>query len=359
MSQSAHYERWQLSLSRWLENEYRIDPRSLSVYRIAFAFLLTRYFFDRDWIPRLNDHLYHPAPGLMQLFDGFPSWPAYHAMMWIGSVAIACIAIGFRPGIASFVIAPIAIVMDGFEYSVEKVHHHILIVTAPLFFAATPWASHFRLDPWARPATERYWPFCFLALFIGAIFLSSALLKLAGGWLDLDTQAARAHLVSREISGFNRGVLSGYAASLGNAFFWEIADWLTVVFEAAIIFTIARRRYFRFTLAALCIFHLVMRLALNPNFGDYVIVYAAFFDWWALAAWWKARSLQARKRWMLLALPLATLGVWSLRQSGIKGVVLYLGAALGFIYLVVQLSNWLVLQYGRASSLPDSGGTSP
>lgn len=339
-----------LCVSQWLEHEYRLDPRNLGVHRLCLAYLLSRSLSEVPWIHRLSDHLYYPAPGLMQLFPGFPSPEVHSAMIWVGTIALALLVLGVRAPWAAVVFSIIAVVLDGFKFSVEKVHHHVLILLTPLFLALTPWSTKFSLWPAKPNQKERYWPFAFLALFIGAIFFSSAVLKLGGGWLDLDTQAARAHLVAREISGFNRGLLSKQATTLGTDALWEVADWVTILFEGAVVFCVVRLRYFRLALAMAAVFHVGMYLAISANFFDYLAVYAVFFDWRGAVDKLRNGSQTSRSLLIAATVAVATLAVWSLHTGGLRIMVLYCGAALGVIYLAYQGSMWLSEKFGRVQT---------
>ncbi|BBZ08116.1 hypothetical protein MDOR_22850 [Mycolicibacterium doricum] len=62
---------------------------------------------------------------------------------------------------------------------------------------------------------------------------------------------------------------------------WELADWLTVAFELAILLALPWWRAFRTTLAiATTVFHLGVHLVMNMTFSHAVTAYGAFVSWW-------------------------------------------------------------------------------
>lgn len=343
-------------MNRLLEREYVLDPRAVGLNRALFAVGLAGMLGEQRWVADLSAHLYYPPPGLMSLFSGYPSQAQMDMMRWILWGSLALFALGVQTRVAGLLVSTCLILADGFVYSAENVHHHLPLVAAPAFLAFAPASTSFSLGRNApRNSREDSYSLMLFALFLGALFLSSAAVKLAGGWLNIDTQAAQAHLVTRHVAGINRGILSAKAATWGTPVIWEAFDWLTVGFEALVIVSFPRLQTFRIMIAIAAVFHLVMYIGLSANFADYTLCYMLFVDWWALAAWTRARSRWLRGITITMIVPLFSYTLFTLNHHGLKLALLYFGAGFGALYLAARAAVLVGSPFSLRHNAPTRG----
>ncbi|MAG32159.1 MAG: hypothetical protein CL908_14850 [Deltaproteobacteria bacterium] len=274
-----------------LGDDYVIDARSLAIHRWILCGLIALTFSPQEWIVGLSVHLYHPPPGVMRLFTGFPDQGLFDLLFFSFWGSLACVAIGVQVRIASIVLAAVAVILIGFSDAVERAHHAYLYLIAPAFLSFSAWGEKWCLWPGAGARrSENAVPsfgLLLLAIYIGAFFLGSGLVKIHGGWLDWGTEAARAHLVTRDLNGWANAPLAHHAMELGRnvPWVWEIADWAIVLFELAVVALSFRLRTFRIALALTVTFHVCVAYSLRILFWHNICVYAVFVDWAGVWRW--------------------------------------------------------------------------
>lgn len=274
-------------LDRWLANEYATDPAALSLFRIAFGFYLLVFAVPdwlraAAWLAELPSPLIYPPPGPFLLLDSFPPTVVVWSTAALMVVASVGVLLGAYTRASSLVLGMTIIVLDGILFSLGKIDHgRILLFITPLVLAFSPWGEQMSVDAGRLPprpnGRERTgFSLALLALFVGFAMFSAAPPKVVGGWLDTSTQAAYGHLFENFHINGRRDLLARLALSSRSTLFWEIQDWVTVVFEAGFLLAVARRRVFKLFCAAAVLFHLGVLLVLNISFVHQLIVYAAF-----------------------------------------------------------------------------------
>jgi uncharacterized membrane protein YphA (DoxX/SURF4 family) len=149
--------------------------------------------------------------------------------------------------------------------------------------AASDWGGAYSVDALRRregadPVTES-WPVALAALLLGFLMLTSALPKVASGWLDPSTLAVRAHVMHYHFVAPHDGLLSTLPLQFTNDLFWKPFDYLTVFFEAGFVIAIASPRWTRLFCAAAVVFHFGIFLVFGIDFTGSVVAYAIFFEW--------------------------------------------------------------------------------
>jgi hypothetical protein len=116
------------------------------------------------------------------------------------------------------------------------------------------------------------------ALVVAIGFLSTALFKARGGWLDPTTHATQGHQIA-EYVGRGRTLLLARTATALPGPVWELVDVLTVLIEGHAIVTWVRARWFHVSLVLFVAFHVGVALTLNIAFVANTVAYAAFVPW--------------------------------------------------------------------------------
>lgn len=351
-------------LDRWLFDEYSVGPRSLGLFRILFA----AYLFGAQAPPllahlaRYPDVFFDPPLGFMQLFGGLPPAGFFWALYGCGLLANAALLLGWRTAWASVACTALMLLAFGFSYSFGKIDHNVPIVILPLAMAWSGWGSAFSLDALRRrtfagpvlPSAGNP-SLAILALLVGFMMWTAAVPKLVGGWLHPEFSAVRGYLIANVHGSGQQQLLAHAATAFNSHVFWELADWYTVLLEFAFLPAVLRLRTFRWCLAGACLFHLGILLILNIPSAGFVLVYAAFFNWEALAERFGSRSdVLAEKSAAapgLLVPVVAVLGGllgWGLARGwDVVGVALgcqgsLLGALVIEVAAVLSVAAWLL-----------------
>lgn len=332
----------------------------LGIYRIIYAISALMIAPNIAWLGQYPDFMFRPPTGPIQLLPSFPSPAVLIGFEVLRSVTLVMLAFGLWTRFASFATVAMLITTYGITYSLGKVDHTILLVLVPLVLAFANWGDRFSIDALRakrQPSQQQQWPLRLLGLLIGWGFFTAALTKLATGWLSFDSQAARGYFVLGFLTQDRTNWLAGWVAAHDYRPAWELADWLTVAFELAILLALPWWRAFRSTLAIATVFHLSVYLVMNITFSHAVIAYGAFVSWGTLARrmgelpictpvvryFERARRPATGKVGYSLLFPLAVVvgvGTWSLMLSGgsrfYLSLVIFVGAAFGLTYLASE-----------------------
>ena len=272
-------------VDHWMFESFALTPRSLGVSRILIGTYLVLYRApELSWIGSLPDSLFRPPPGPMRVIGGIPSSGVMTALSVTLSVATVALLVGNHTRLASCVTGVLLFVVDGFAYSFGHVHHSGTFLAAVLvIMSASNWGAAYSVDALRRregvePLTQA-WPVALAALLLGFLMLTSALPKLASGWLDPSVLAARAHVVHYRFVAPHDGLLGALPLELTNRLVWKPIDYLTLLFELGFVVAIASPRWTRLFCAAAVVFHFAVFLAFGIDFTRNVVAYSIFFEW--------------------------------------------------------------------------------
>jgi len=272
--------------SRLHKNAY-VNPKSFSVYRIIFSlYILTFASFNFSWIAEFPDIFFHPPYlSIANLFEGFPPPFFFNTINFLLPALFICILFGFQTRIASILASILLILVFSFQYSFGKIDHYILLVITPFLLSLSNWGDKYSIDSYFQNSksinNKRNYGLSLLALCICVGFFTAGFPKYLN-WMDFDleTYGVRLWLHRSYYINGNQEYLSGFIINLKNKFFWEFIDYTVVIFEVTfIVACFTTRRIFRIYLCLAAIFHLINYLILNNPFSSYIIVYAAFIDW--------------------------------------------------------------------------------
>jgi uncharacterized membrane protein YphA (DoxX/SURF4 family) len=220
----------------------------------------------------------------LHLIGGIPASGVITAVSVTLSIATVALLIGYHTRLASCVTGLLLFAVDGLGYSFGHVHHSgTYLAAVVVIMAASNWGGAFSVDALRRrkgtdPAIEA-WPVALAALLLGFLMLTSALPKLATGWLDPSTLAVRAHVVHYHFVAPHDGLLGTMPLESTSKLVWKPLDYLTVFFEAGFVLAIASPRWTRLFCAAAVVFHFGAFVAFGIDFTGSVVAYAIFFEW--------------------------------------------------------------------------------
>lgn len=188
---------------------------------------------------------------------------------------------------ASYLSVIVSLIGYGFVYSLGKIDHTILLVVVPAAMAPAGWGDRFSLDAVRRrsrghsdaaePAEQ--WALRWYALAVGLAFLTGAIPKLRGGWLDPTTHAVQAIQARQLHTHGHTDLLARTALDVDNPVLWELADVLTLVLEAGMVLTVLSWAGTRLAFAVAAVFHLGVWLTMNITFYMNVVAYGIVVAW--------------------------------------------------------------------------------
>jgi uncharacterized membrane protein YphA (DoxX/SURF4 family) len=272
-------------IDHWMFDSFRLTPRSLGIARILIGMYLVLYRAPAlDWMGSLPDAFFRPPAGPLHLIGGIPTSGVITAVSVALSIATIALLIGYHTRLASCVTGLLLFAVDGLAHSFGHIHHSgTYLAAVVVIMAASNWGGAFSVDALRRgksaePAPDA-WPVALAALLLGFLMLTSALPKIATGWLDPSTLAVRAHIVHYHFVAPHDGLLGTMPLESTSKLVWKPLDYLTVFFEAGFAFAIASPRWTRMFCAAAVVFHFGAFIAFGIDFTGSVVAYAIFFEW--------------------------------------------------------------------------------
>lgn len=272
-------------LDHWLFDEFRLDGRSLGIYRIIFSTYVILFFGSGsiNSLRTVPDAFYHPPYGPMLLFDGFPS-PVFFSiigvLVYVGAFALL---LGYRTRWASILTGLSLAAGYGFLYSLGKINHNMFVILVPLLMAWSKWGAYYSVDRLLGRAPRETevdgWPVAFMAVCLGVALFIAGMAKILGGWLDPSLQAVQTRIVRYFYLNDRQALLASTFATLDWPLLWEVADWATVAVEVGLLFCVWNVSAFRGGLALLVFFHLGVLLTMDISFQHQIFVYALFVEW--------------------------------------------------------------------------------
>lgn len=268
-------------IEQWFHHHYDfIGGKAISAFRILFAFFLlftgTRTFASIDEVPTT---LYRPKKNLAKWFD-LPDIEFFIALDYLLLIALVFLLFGFKTKWSSVVIGIVLIVGQSFDFSFGKISHGLLFVTfIPLVMAFSNWGRYYSVDEkLGERRSVRKWPLTLMSFIVGFGMMTAGLQKLRGGWLNPDFQAIKFQIFKSHLN-LREGILTDLFLSIKSVFFWELMDYLIIIFEIGFLIAIANYKWFRgWVIAALC-FHVGVFFILDITFSKNVIAYFLFLDW--------------------------------------------------------------------------------
>lgn len=276
------------SFNKWIFETYNVSSEGLGIFRIFtslfFLFLLIpgSGLEHYRYLSSLPDDFFAPAPGPMMLLDSFPPFVVFQVIYGLILVFGLAMLVGYRTKTSSVLLGIFIFIMQGLIYSVGKVNHEILVPLVLICMAFSNWGNSYSIDSLRTDGSNNKvesWPLVLLSLFIGFMMFTSGFPKILGGWLDPSTHAVQAHLFRQFFAHEREAFLAGYAIQIQNGVFWELLDWVTIIFEIGFLVAVRKASWFRFFLVLAVFFHFSTKMLLNISFLPNFLAYAAFLNW--------------------------------------------------------------------------------
>lgn len=278
----------QKSFDRWIFETYHVSSEGLGLFRICSSLFLLLFLIPGNglehyrYLASFPSDLYMPPPGPMMLFDSFPPFMVFQVIYGLIILFALGMLLGYRTKISSILAGLSILAMQGLIFSIGKVNHEILVALFPILMAFTNWGNSFSIDSMRNNYKQQEpesWPLVLLSLFIGFMMFTAGFPKILGGWLDPSTHAVRGHVFRQFFIHEREAFLAGYAIQFENDLFWELLDWLTILFEVGFLFAIRKATWFRSFLIIAVLFHFSTKLLMNISFLPNFLAYSAFLYW--------------------------------------------------------------------------------
>lgn len=172
------------------------------------------------------------------------------------AIQVATVVIVYFRSWDSLPVLSIATILGNIFIYQDKIDHSILSDLIPAFL-------------WVVIRFKDAWVIFFLTAFF---FATSGFSKLYGGWLALDTQAARSYVLNFVALGRSGDWAVQSLQSLPR-WLWEVFDYATVLFELTWLIVALRPRMALAMIPASAVFHLSTYMLLGINFRGIWVVY--------------------------------------------------------------------------------------
>jgi uncharacterized membrane protein YphA (DoxX/SURF4 family) len=273
---------------RWIFDSYVPTADRLGVYRIVVALFVLLVLSPGHTLATSFQHMadvppsfFVPPPGPLRLFSGFPPAAFWSVLLLTIHLSAAALLLGYRTRAATLVLGSALLVGFGFWFSFGKVNHPMLLLLTPFVMACAGWGRACSVDAARSLAPSRRppgWPLTLLALLLGFAMFTAGVPKLVSGWLDPTTAAVRGQFFNHFVVNGRQDLLAAFYWSLDAPWFWEVLDWVTIVFEIGFLLAVRSPVATRVFVCIAVLFHLNVMLMFNIPFIEHLAVYAAFFD---------------------------------------------------------------------------------
>jgi predicted DCC family thiol-disulfide oxidoreductase YuxK/uncharacterized membrane protein YphA (DoxX/SURF4 family) len=298
-------------ISRWIFEEFRLGEKSLAMSRMLVAISLLIFEYPRYfWMAKFPESFYLPPLGLGSLFHQQPpGWVMWSLMAALTVMALGLL-VGWKTRVMAIGLAFVTLVANSFDYSHGKINHDIMWVAVLFCIAFSGAERRYSVDACKRTFSGEVpgWPLAMLAMIVSLGMLAAALPKIMSGWLDLNTQMVRGHLIDNMIATSRPTWVGSLMLKYGSTAFWEFLDWSTIAIEAAFIFAMFSRRAFVLVCALAVAFHVGIHFSMDIFFLPNLIAYGMFVQWERTLSiapirrfmGWYDQQMKRVKVWMLL-----------------------------------------------------------
>lgn len=274
--------------SDWIFNSFQVTPEGLGLFRIFAALFILCFLMPStemyDFIGSLPDDFYAPPPGPMWLFDGFPGEEFFMALHLTLIVLLVLLLVGYKSQWVSILVGVVLLIIKGFVYSVGKINHDLLLPLTPIVMAFSGWGAAYSVDALRFNRQDQHprvasWPLTLLTLFIGFMMFTAGFAKLLGGWLQIDSQATVGHVFNQYYGKGRQDLLAGVMLQIESPVFWEILDYITLIFEIGFVIAIFHSKTTKLFVSFAVLFHFSVMVMMNISFVHNFVAYAAFLNW--------------------------------------------------------------------------------
>jgi hypothetical protein len=305
---------------------YYVHPYYLSVYRVLYCLVIIFLMGlpSYAWIGSMLDYLYQPPTiSLGRFFHGFPDRPVMLLITVLNLLSFMAMFLGFKAKWTSLTFSITALIGHSFWFSFGKIDHTILWYTVPAFLGFAGWGNYLNYKGFSKdgrigqdkdPDRNNASLIVFLFAFtIGFSMLSAGIPKLTGGWLNLQSEGTRYHLIRNYLIIDRTKYLADFFLTFKPHIIWKMMDYAALFLELGLIVSLIRVKYFRAFLFMAVIFHIMILLMFNIAFYPNLLAYMLFVDWQKLFSNVKlniSRTFDLRLRNTMFAICIVFTGYW-------------------------------------------------
>lgn len=166
-----------------------------------------------------------------------------------------------------------------FANALEMGGHGQLIPFTFIIFSFSKWDEKFSIDNIVNKKNKKKY-FNVLPLFyliISFSFFTSGFSKLINGWLNVNYQATWYYAQTNFILTGRKGILYDFLMnSIQSKYFWELADYFTIVLEIAPLLLWFYVPSYKITFILISFFHVVVDLTMGIPFVLFPLLYIPF-----------------------------------------------------------------------------------
>ncbi|RDC66026.1 hypothetical protein [Adhaeribacter pallidiroseus] len=276
-------------------DSFKLHPNQLALYRILYC-VFTFLFYgipNYVWIGKSPDYLFTPPHiSLAHLFDGFPGTLFFTVLNVLIVVLYFVLLFGWNTKVTSLLLFFLLLIGQSFSFSFGKIDHTIIWLIIPLIMAFSGWGNAYSVDAAVNKKSEvNAWAISLMALLLGFAMFTASLPKIMEGWLSFDSQASRSHLLFNYLYWERRPLLLEAVLQVKSLVFWELFDYLTVIFEFGFLLAILNPTIFRLFVIAAVIFHISVFLTFGILFTSNLLTYLIFINWAIFDSLFKSNKL--------------------------------------------------------------------
>ncbi|MFQ3576368.1 MAG: hypothetical protein SNJ77_08035 [Cytophagales bacterium] len=256
---------------------YQSGAESLAIVRILYCVTLFQMGLPHfDAISGFEPMFYNPPPRLafLPMFYDESWWNVINILSYF---SLFMVLIGlFTPFFSS---AFFLINLFGLAkfYSFGKIDHNFFVILTPLLLGFAGWGSTWSVDSLLfKKWKTKDWPVNYLAFCIGLSFVTAAVPKIAGGWLNPEILMSKGFIAKKLLHEGVDNALALWLLENECNFFFKFLDYSTILIELLFISLIFHRRFSSMILFLVCLFHLGVLLMMSINFSSHMLAYLPF-----------------------------------------------------------------------------------
>lgn len=258
----------------WLVHTYEPGLRDVALYRIFYCLSLIWLGLPQfSEIAAKEAVFFNPPPGISliigPIFDEW-FWFVFDRMV---EITFFLLFVGYRTKFISFLFGGLMIFGHTYLYSFGKIDHNIYINAIPFLMAFSGWGGAYSVDAEIRKVQVKPqgWPLVYLAFLLGVGYLTAAVPKILGGWLNYDELMSKGILFVKHYYHGNRAYLSEFFVNINNPLIYKLMDYGTLLFESFFIVSILKVKWFHKAIVAAALFHFGVLISLDISFHSHMI----------------------------------------------------------------------------------------
>ncbi len=271
---------------RWYFSGYEMSAEAWGLARVAFSIYVLLVFGlpELAYLAKIPDVFYLPPRISSSLFfSGFPESGLLTGISVLMVLLGSGMLFGYKTRFCSIAFSLVVFFGKGFVYSTGQINHDFMVWLVPIAGAFAGWGGAYSIDANrssdSKKVSAESWPLTLLVVAFAFALCVSGIQKYLGGWALFETQAVEQWFVRNHYYMERQYFLGPLMIDFHQAWFWEMLDIATLVFEIGIIATVFFPRVYRAFIIVTVFFHLSNLLLLNIDFSFNMAFYLLFLPW--------------------------------------------------------------------------------